>query len=52
MKTEYERHASARMFENDFLEAASKIHPATPSPSTSRSSRACWPGPCGAGRPR
>jgi len=30
MKTEYERHSSARMFENNFLEAASKIHPATP----------------------
>ena len=30
MKTEYERHSSGRMFENNFLEAASKIHPATP----------------------
>lgn len=30
MKTEYARNASARMFENNFLEAASKIHPATP----------------------
>lgn len=30
MKTEYVRHASARIFENEFLEASSKIHPATP----------------------
>ena len=29
MKT-YERHASGRLFESDFLEAASKVHPATP----------------------
>ncbi len=26
----YERHASARMFENAFLEACSKVHPAVP----------------------
>ncbi len=30
MKLEYNRHARARMFENDFLEFASNIHPAVP----------------------
>ncbi|MGZ3447187.1 MAG: sterol desaturase family protein [Myxococcaceae bacterium] len=30
MKLEYTRHARARMFENDFLEFASNIHPAVP----------------------
>lgn len=30
METHYERNASARMFENDFLEACSKVHPAIP----------------------
>ena len=30
MKLDYTRHARARMFENDFLEFASNIHPAVP----------------------
>jgi dihydroceramide fatty acyl 2-hydroxylase len=30
MKLEYVRHGTERMFENDFLEATSKVHPATP----------------------
>jgi hypothetical protein len=30
MKTEYMRHTSSRMFENDFLEACSRVHPVTP----------------------
>jgi dihydroceramide fatty acyl 2-hydroxylase len=30
MKMDYERDSSARMFESDFLEACSKVHPATP----------------------
>lgn len=30
MKLQYERHASARMFHNAFLEACSKIHPSVP----------------------
>jgi dihydroceramide fatty acyl 2-hydroxylase len=30
MKPEYMRHASTRMFENDFLEACSKVHPVIP----------------------
>src|SRR5262252_3275129 len=30
MKTDYTRNASERMFENDFLEACSKIHPSVP----------------------
>ena len=30
MKLEYHRHARNRMFENDFLEFTSNIHPATP----------------------
>jgi sterol desaturase/sphingolipid hydroxylase (fatty acid hydroxylase superfamily) len=30
MKVEYARNASERMFENDFLEACSKIHPSVP----------------------
>jgi dihydroceramide fatty acyl 2-hydroxylase len=30
MKMEYSRHASARLFENEFLEICSKVHPITP----------------------
>ena len=30
MKLEYNRHARTRMFENDFLEFCSNIHPAVP----------------------
>src|SRR5687767_3230642 len=30
MRTEYERHVSARMFENPFLERCSKVHPSVP----------------------
>src|SRR4051812_20888450 len=30
MKMDYERHQAARLFQSPFLEAASKIHPATP----------------------
>jgi sterol desaturase/sphingolipid hydroxylase (fatty acid hydroxylase superfamily) len=30
MENHYERNASARMFENDFLEACSQVHPAVP----------------------
>src|SRR5215813_10227349 len=30
MKLEYNRHARTRLFQNDFLEAASNIHPVTP----------------------
>jgi hypothetical protein len=30
MKLEYQRHTRTRLFQNDFLEFASNIHPATP----------------------
>ena len=30
MKMNYERHSASRLFESPFLEAASKINPATP----------------------
>lgn len=30
MKLEYQRHQTTRMFESDFLEASSKVHPAVP----------------------
>jgi sterol desaturase/sphingolipid hydroxylase (fatty acid hydroxylase superfamily) len=30
MNTDYQRHSSARLFKNPFLEASSKIHPALP----------------------